>query len=303
MKKEETWVKIYRSLEDWEWYTDCVTKSVYLHLLLKANHKDHKFKGMIIKRGSIVTGRKKLAEQLGLSEQQIRTSFNRLKSTSYITTKSTNKFTLVTLVNYDKHQNKKNDNNKFIDSIQPTTNQQLTNNQPQYKNDKNDKINTPTTKEEINQKISLNISLINIISKQLNKNVNIIENQISIFTEYIFSIGKTHKNDEDLFSHFSSWINKQDLEKNKDVTVEINWFIDKFNLISRREYKVTEIVKTLFINQLNNGFTGEQMLKAVQNLYSRSDKNDFNKKTNYQHATPEFLLKNDNLNKYLNMKL
>lgn len=189
-------VKIHRKLIQWGWYQDNVVKGVFLHLLLTANFKDSPWRGRIIKRGQVVIGTIKMAEDLGFTRQQIRTAIDKLKSTNEITTETTNKFTIVTIVNWEDYQvlgdettskatnettNKgeeqpadyvtkvltslervKNSTNKItnkkeleslvsseIEEIknilatstltneQPTNNQQITNKQPQRKNDKN----------------------------------------------------------------------------------------------------------------------------------------------------------------------
>lgn len=44
---EGGYVKIYRRLKDWEWYSDANTARVYLHILLSANHRTVRFKGAI----------------------------------------------------------------------------------------------------------------------------------------------------------------------------------------------------------------------------------------------------------------
>lgn len=49
------YIKIWRSLLDWEWYDDANTLRVFLHLLLTANHEDGEWHGMIIRRGQVVT--------------------------------------------------------------------------------------------------------------------------------------------------------------------------------------------------------------------------------------------------------
>ena len=51
-----------------------------------------------------MTGRKALSEQTGLSERQIRTALDHLKSTGEVTIKATNKYSLITIVNYGKFQ-------------------------------------------------------------------------------------------------------------------------------------------------------------------------------------------------------
>lgn len=124
------WIKLHKQLLQWEWYTDSVVKELFLHLLLKAKFKDESWKGVQIKRGQVLTGRVKLSQELALTQQQIRTALKKLKSTNEITIKTTNKFSLVTLVNYDSYQGKKDPSaSKITDKAlneQPTTNQQLT---------------------------------------------------------------------------------------------------------------------------------------------------------------------------------
>lgn len=104
------WIKLHRKIIDWEWFSTNDMLKFFLYLILKANHKDSKFQGHIIKRGQLIIGRKKLAETLNLSEQSIRTCITRLKSTSEITIKSTNKFSIITVCKYELYQSDNNDN-------------------------------------------------------------------------------------------------------------------------------------------------------------------------------------------------
>lgn len=98
------YIKLYRKLTEWGWYKDVNTKAVFLHLLLTANYKETEYMGMTIYPGQTVIGRKALAKTLGLSERNIRTSLNRLKSTNEVTIKTTNKFSVVTIVNWESYQ-------------------------------------------------------------------------------------------------------------------------------------------------------------------------------------------------------
>ena len=120
---------------NWEWYKDSNTKGVFIHCLLKANWKDGKFEGKVIKRGSFVTGRKKLAEELELSEQQVRTALKHLISTNEITISTTNKYSVITIVNYELYQQVNQQTNQQLTNNQPTTNQQLTTIE-EYKNNR-----------------------------------------------------------------------------------------------------------------------------------------------------------------------
>lgn len=126
------YIKLHRSLLDWCWHDDPATGWLFVNLLLMANHIPSEWRGVEIDRGQVLTGRKALSEQTGLSEQTIRTSLNRLKSTSEITINSTNKFSLITIVNYDKFQNydqnSTSNSTSILTSVQPAPNQHLTTN-------------------------------------------------------------------------------------------------------------------------------------------------------------------------------
>jgi hypothetical protein len=93
-------------------------------LLLKANHKEKRFKGIELKVGSIVTSRDLLARETGLSSQQIRTALNKLISTNEITSKTSSQGTILQIVSYEKYQVVTNE----ITNEQPTSNQQVTTN-------------------------------------------------------------------------------------------------------------------------------------------------------------------------------
>lgn len=104
MQELNGFVKLYRKLKRWGWYKDNVVKCLFLHFLLTASFKDFEWMGRSLKAGQLVTGRKKLAEELGLSEQQIRTGIKKLESTKEITIETTSKFTIVTVVNWEDYQ-------------------------------------------------------------------------------------------------------------------------------------------------------------------------------------------------------
>ena len=113
----EGYIKLPRSLAEWEWVNEPNTLAVYIHLLFMAEFRDCRYKGHEIRRGQLVTTVANLSEQSGLSIQQTKTALNRLKSTNKITIKSTTKFSIITLIEYDfeLEYNKQNNN--------PTTNE------------------------------------------------------------------------------------------------------------------------------------------------------------------------------------
>jgi hypothetical protein len=133
-------IKIHRKICKWEWYQDANTFRLFVHLLLNANHKKLKWQGNEIDRGQLITGLNSLSNDLGLSVQQIRTSISKLKSTSEITVNPTNKFSLITLINYDSYQSKEVFETGKPTS-QPTDEQQTGNNQSTTNNNGNNNKN------------------------------------------------------------------------------------------------------------------------------------------------------------------
>lgn len=105
MKNEDLgFVCLFRNFPEWEWYTDINTKVLFLHMLLKANWKEGNFKGTTVPRGSFVSSIAKLAEETGLTGDEVRTAISHLICTKEITKQSTNKYTVFTVVNYNLYQ-------------------------------------------------------------------------------------------------------------------------------------------------------------------------------------------------------
>jgi len=121
------WIKLHRTFFEWEWYQKSEMVHLFVHLLLKANHKQKKWQGITINTGQVVIGRRKLSKELKISEQTIRTCLERLKSTNEITIIPTNRNSIITICNYKAYQSGKIKNNP---ENNPEPNQQLTSNQP-----------------------------------------------------------------------------------------------------------------------------------------------------------------------------
>ena len=146
------YVKEYRSIMQWEWYTDYKTAHLFRHCILKANYEAKKWRGIEIRVGQFVTSLAHLAQETGLSIQNVRTSLNKLKSTQEITCKTTSQNTIITINNYDKYQERNTNFNKQLTNEQQTTNKQLT-----------------TTKESKEYKESKEIKNISLLSEKPKK--------------------------------------------------------------------------------------------------------------------------------------
>ena len=144
-------VKVYRKFMEWEWYTDVNTKTLFIHCLLRANWKPGRWKGINYNAGEFITSLPSLAEESGLSIQQVRTSLDKLISTGEITSKVTDSVTgkkltrnrIITINNWDVYQG---DNSQTNSQINSQTNKQATGEQQasnsrykKYKNNKEDK--------------------------------------------------------------------------------------------------------------------------------------------------------------------
>jgi GTP-sensing pleiotropic transcriptional regulator CodY len=134
----EGWIKLHRQFTEWEWYTDDKCFRLFIHILLKCNHKDAQWRGETINRGEMITSLGKLAEQVGMTMQTLRTTLSKLESTGEINKQSTSKLTRITVCKYNNYQEDQqttnNQTNKPLTNDQQTTNKPLTTN----KNDNNE---------------------------------------------------------------------------------------------------------------------------------------------------------------------
>lgn len=121
------YIKINRSMLDWEWYTDINTTRLFIHMILKANWKDGKFRGATVPRGSFISSFRKLADETSLTEREIRTAISHLEETREVTHEGHTKYSVFTVVNYDKYQysdtleDKQETDNRHSNDILTTT--------------------------------------------------------------------------------------------------------------------------------------------------------------------------------------
>lgn len=97
-------VKLYRDVFTWEWWDDINTFRLFVTIILMANWEDKEWHGMTIKRGQLWTSIGSLSKRSGLTVRQTRTSLSRLFSTNELTSETTKRGQLITVVNYDVYQ-------------------------------------------------------------------------------------------------------------------------------------------------------------------------------------------------------
>lgn len=137
---EGNWCKVFTSMfTKWRWGQDSNVIHLFLYLIVHANWEPSYFKGHRILRGQVATGLFSLASGTGLSIQSIRTALGKLKSTSDITIKSTNKLSIITIRDYDIYHRDENANQHALQQAGQQTNNKPTTTSREYKKIKKEK--------------------------------------------------------------------------------------------------------------------------------------------------------------------
>ena len=133
-----SWYKLNRDFLQWEWYKREGAVQVYLFLLLNANYEPKNWEGIAIERGQVVTSVSKICEGTGLSTQKTRTLLKLFEKSQFLTIKSTNKYSIITVCNYDSYVGEglkaNKQTNKQLTNNQQTTNNNIRNNRKNRKN-------------------------------------------------------------------------------------------------------------------------------------------------------------------------
>lgn len=100
----EGWIKLHRKIAQWQWASSPNHMTLFMQLLLRANHKPSKWRTETIEAGQILTGRKQLMDWTGLSEKQVRKCLDDLESTKEIVRKRSAKYSIISIANWKTYQ-------------------------------------------------------------------------------------------------------------------------------------------------------------------------------------------------------
>ncbi len=138
----EGYILIWRKILETSFYKDSYALHLAMHLLLKANHKENSFtfnkKNIVIQRGQMICGRFTLSQETGIKPSTIRNKLALLKNIGFLDIKSNNKFSIISILNYESYQNSKIKQDSKKDSKRTARGQQEDTNK-ECNNDKNDK--------------------------------------------------------------------------------------------------------------------------------------------------------------------
>lgn len=100
---ENSYVKLKRSIWSHRWVSDPPVFVLFLYLMTCANYSEKEWKEEIISRGELVTSYSSINEVTGLSKHVTERCLKKLENTGDIIRKSTNKYTKITIVNYEEY--------------------------------------------------------------------------------------------------------------------------------------------------------------------------------------------------------
>ena len=101
---ENGYVKTYRSVLRWEWFTDPKTAHLWEYIRTRANYDPEAYRGIQLDRGEFLETIPEMALATGLSVRSVRTALKHLKSTGEIDTEVTHNGTIVKVLNYAVYQ-------------------------------------------------------------------------------------------------------------------------------------------------------------------------------------------------------
>jgi len=206
------WIKLHRNITDWEWFDDKNCLMLLIYLNVNVNVKNKVWKGVNVKRGSLITGRFSITKDLGISIQQYRTALDKLVKSGEVVKKATNKYTMLSLTKWEKMQHEQQTDNKQITNEQQTNNKQIT-----------------TTKECKESKESKEVAINKIYDDFIrevkdNQHQGIIEQWymtlkikngaltpiLKGFKVQLLTDSKVHKNTHEFRKHFYNYLNRLD---------------------------------------------------------------------------------------------
>ena len=202
------WIRMWRRLEDWEWYKTPNMVHLFSHLIMRANHEGKNWQGNTIERGQLITSLDSLKSQTGISIRSLRTCLGRLSDTGEISQKTTNRYRHITICNYNRYQNRELPADKQTTNKRQTNDKQTTTNK-NVKNVKNVKNDKNTTLFDIFWKSyprKVNKTYACKVFKRINPSKQLLEKILSAIEEQKNTVDWKKENGQ-FIPHPSTWLN------------------------------------------------------------------------------------------------
>src|SRR5699024_3037981 len=138
------WIKLHRKMMYSNVFQNEKLLKVFIYCIMKATHVDRKQlvgkRFVELKKGQFIFGRKKASVELNMKESTVRDYIDLLKEDEMIKVNYTNKYSLITVVNWELYQHEENENVKQNDNKMTAEGKQNDTNKNKTKN--NNKITT-----------------------------------------------------------------------------------------------------------------------------------------------------------------
>lgn len=123
------WLKLHRSLSDHPIASDPQSLSVWIHLLMLANHVETKrqINGRIVtlSPGQLIASRKSLSVKTGVQESKVERVLKMLQNEQQIEQHGTSKYRVISIVNWDSHQGGEQQNEQQMNNTRTAREQQM----------------------------------------------------------------------------------------------------------------------------------------------------------------------------------
>ena len=124
------WIKIYRSVTNKAWFAQGDYLKLWIYLLMQATHKEVEYlwngKPIILKPGQFITGRKKISNEIRVSESSVERMLTYFEKTEQqIEQQKSNTSRLISIVNYSSYQTSEQPSGQRMDSGWTTDGQRM----------------------------------------------------------------------------------------------------------------------------------------------------------------------------------
>lgn len=137
---------------EWECFGNSHMVHIWIYFLLKANEQACEYNGIEVPRGSFVTSLDSISKDTKLSVREVRTCLEKLIATSKVTSKTTNRFRVITICDYDTYTSKILESDKQNDKQNDKQQAKEKKNPALYSNPTSDNVNNITDDVEKKKK-------------------------------------------------------------------------------------------------------------------------------------------------------
>ena len=198
----EGWVQLHRGITEWEWYSDINVCRLFIHLLMKANHRDIKWQGKLIKRGESLTSLNTLSRETGLTVKQVRVALDKLKRTGEVAVSRGHNYQVISITNYDDYQSEgRQSGNQRAGQGQAEGSQRATNN-----NENNEINNKKKARVSLEELSTFHVRDWLEKKRSEGKYVNYDEEEVlEYFKNYCISKGRKYENYVRAYQNAFGW--------------------------------------------------------------------------------------------------